>query len=225
MTSSETPEYLVFALRPESVLDEAIREAKSKTKYIAGHQIYLDHPPHLTLYVASFANAEAVCSACQELTSEWSPTKVSVTGWHHFSGDVLTGNQTLTCNLSEASKTQLRARQAELIATIHAMRSRQESLARYKPFFSSLSIERQQAVEEVGFPFVKNDWIPHFTIASITQHSWPNVWQTLENKPIVGDYSCDRLSIFRLVDDFPTEFKEFSLKKKNDLSPQLPFRD
>lgn len=201
----------MFALRPDVVLDKAIQNAKTKTAEIAGDQIYLSHPPHLTLYVAAFAACEPVLQACRNIVKHWKPPQLSVKGWHYFSSDVLTGNQTLVCDLKESSKCELRCYQSELIAALHSFRSVETSRLRYVPFFSTLNQSRQAAVESVGFPFIQDDWIPHLTIASIEQKSWDPVWEALKNKAPQGIFTCDRLSVFRLVDDFPNEFQDFPL--------------
>lgn len=216
VSAQQSTTFLVFALRPCSVLNQLILEAKSKTTSLAGPQTYLDHPPHLTLYVAAFDDPTAVADELQRLVQAWTPPIVRITGWHYFEGDVLTGRQTLVCEIHEDDKTKLRDYQTELISHIASMRNEELSLSRYLPHFSGLATERQQAVRDVGFPFIRNDWIPHFTVASIDPSKWDIVWQELEPSPPRGSFRCAELEIFELVNDYPTEWR--SIRFDNDLS-------
>lgn len=212
-TASKSSEegFLVFALSPCSVLDDAIRRAKAKTKAIAGDQTYVNHPPHMTLYVSAFDSTDNVVGLCAKLASRWTTPKLEITGWHYFHGDVLTGNQTLVCEIAEACKTDLRNFQAELIEVISGQRCVVASSNRYRPHFSTLSEARQQAVERIGFPFVGSDWIPHVTIASIEPNRWNEVWQALQTEPPRGSFALPKLTIFQLQKDTPHAYREFPL--------------
>lgn len=212
-TASKTSQedFLVFALSPCSVLDDAIRKAKAKTLAIAGDQTYLSHPPHLTLYVSAFDSRENVIERCAQLAAKWTPPKLTITGWHYFSGDVLTGNQTLVCEIAEECKTALRNYQRALIEEISCQRCVVASSNRYRPHFSALSQVRQQAVERVGFPFVDGDWIPHLTIASIDPNRWSEVWNALRTEPPIGHFFCPKLTLFELQDGNPRAYCEWNL--------------
>ena len=203
--------FLVFALRPCSVLGEAIRQAKIKTQAIAGDQTYVSHPPHLTLYVSAFEDPVATEFACRELIANWQIPDLDITGWHSFQGDVLTGNTTLVCNIAESSRAQLRSYQNEIIQNLSVMRNRELSSQRYFGNFQTLSPNRQKAVEEFGFPFVSNDWIPHLTIASIHADRWEYVWDALGDHPPKGQFHCDNLIIFELKEDEPHLWREMPL--------------
>lgn len=205
--------FLVFALSPCSVLDDAIRRAKAKTQAIAGGQTYLSHPPHLTLYVSCFDSAEQVVERCITLVSKWVPPRLEITNWHHFAGDVLTGNQTLVCNLADECKSTFRGYQRELIHEIAEHRCIEESTERYRSYFNTLSAERQMAVESVGYPFTGNDWIPHLTIASISTSKWDAVWTELKKEPPIGHFHCPKMTIYRLKDNFPQIYREIQIGK------------
>ena len=209
MTLSTT--FLVFAFRPEEGLAKSILHAKSKTRALAGDQIYLSHPPHLTLYVSAFDDPDLIARRCEALVAFWKEQPVEVIGWHRFTGDVLTGNQTLVCELNSTSQDAMRKRQTTLIAELAPLRNQRVSQGRYASFFGNLTADRQAAVNKVGFPFIQDDWIAHLTIASIEAKYWPQVWQELEHQPPTGNYKFDRLSIFKLVDDFPEDWINLDL--------------
>lgn len=214
-TSHIVPEgtFLVFALSPESVLDEAIRRAKSKTRAIAGDQTYLSHPPHLTFYVSAFGSVDQILDRCATVVSTWKKPKLKIQGWHVFQGDVLTGSQTLVCEIADECLKALRSYQAELIQEISGHRSVELSSRRYRPYFDSFSIARQQAVESVGYPFVGEDWIPHLTIASIEPSRWESVWEQLEPEPPTGEFECTQLTLYTLEGDFPKLYREITIEK------------
>lgn len=203
----------MFALSPCSVLDEAIRRAKTKTKAIAGDQTYLSHPPHLTLYVSCFDFIEQIVDRCTKLVSEWMPPRLEITNWHYFAGDVLTGDQTLVCNVSDGCKSALREYQRQLISEIAEQRCIVESTERYRQHFNSLSAERRLAVQSVGYPFTGDDWIPHLTIASIDPRKWDAVWMELKKEPPIGNFHCPKMTIYRLQGDFPEVHREIQIGK------------
>ena len=211
-TASKSLEvFLVFALSPCSFLDDAIRRAKIKTQAIAGDQTYLSHPPHMTLYVSAFENRESAAQSCEKLIAKWQPPALEIVGWHYFQGDVLTGNTTLVCEISEQSRTSLRTYQQALIDEVSGHRSKETSANRYRPHFGNLSQDRQRAVEQFGFPFVGADWIPHLTIASIRPAQWESVWKELVNDPPRGQYHCEKLTIFELINDDPQPWRELPI--------------
>lgn len=205
---------LVFALRPDSFLYDAVRRAKSKTLLVAGDQTYLSHPPHLTLYVSAFDEAalENVVERCRNLCASIQRPSLHVTGWHHFSGDVLTGKQTLVCELTDEARSTLRQLQTQLIQSLAELREPHASADRYRPHFGTLSSERQSAVERCGYPFIGDDWIPHVTIASVAADRWERVEHALRDDAPTGEHQADALSIFRLVNDFPTDWQKIAIE-------------
>lgn len=212
-TIGNTPEetFLAFAFSPCSVLDNAIRLAKTNTREIAGDQTYLSHPPHITLFVSAFQALEQIVERCKELVSIWTPPKLEILGWNYFPGDVLTGNQTLVCEIANKCQISLREYQRELIGKISSERSVTASSNRYRPHFTTLSKPRQIAVESFGFPFVGGDWIPHLTVASIDPIKWDDVWDVLQSQQPRGSFVCQKLTIFQLQNDNPRVYREFRI--------------
>ncbi len=205
--------FLVFALKPCQVLENAISRAKAKTRAVTGTQTYLDHPPHLTLYVSAFRNLENAAANCEMLAFSTPEPNVDIRGWYSFEGDALTGKQTLVCELDDASRSGLRIVQDSFIRRLAPLRDQMASEARYLPHFHALSALRQQAVSTVGFPFVADDWVPHFTIASIEPIKWKAAWEAIKDDAPMGKFTCPKLAVFQLENDHPQPWKEFSFRK------------
>ena len=201
---------LFIALQPDLALTQFLLDAKERTRNQVGDQLYLSDPPHLTLYLAYFADITAVQHHIQALADTLQPVVGNLHGWHVFENDVLTSRNTLTCQIDPAAIPQVRATQAAVIAALSPLRDVARTRERYAARLDQLSPERQQAVETVGFPFIGDDWQPHFSVGSILPGDWPLVWADLQSTPPSGAFSCPQLKLYqlegvtpRLVDTFP----------------------
>ena len=100
--SDSSAQTLFVALEPDAETIERIWRYKRQTERLAGPQLYLDHPPHMTLYVGVFASLDAVLEATRVLAANWTAPTLMLDGWQTFLGDALTGNNTLTLKFAEA---------------------------------------------------------------------------------------------------------------------------
>jgi len=200
---------MFVALQPDRELTQFLNDCKSRTQEMVGDQLYLGDPPHLTLYLAAFENPERVIDELSILTL---PTITGeLVGWHVFEADVLTGRNTLVCEIDAADKGKLRQVQAALIRRLAPLRDVSATLERYKGKLNNLSKERQKAVERVGFPFVGDDWQPHFSVGSILPKDWPPVWNELESLSPKRAFSCPQLKLYRLEGTHPVLVNTFDL--------------
>lgn len=194
---------LFISLEPDRVLTERILDCKQRAWRVAGDQLFLDHPPHLTVYLAAFTRADAIIGRWPQIAAAVALPRLTLTGWHLFDADALTGRQTLVCEIRDDGQTQLRAIQQQIIQQIAADRDRTRTTERYRPRWPQLSSEQQAAVVRDGFPYVGAGWHPHFTIASIDAPRWPAVRKALWQTPILGEFTCPQLALYRLVDEHP----------------------
>lgn len=200
-TLSATPMFV--ALDPEPRLADMVWAYKRRVESLVGPQTYLDHPPHLTVYLAAFDDPAAVVDAAAQLAAELPPASLHVTGWHVFAADKLTGGNTLVCQLAEDSIRQLRTIQQQVIDRLASLRNVTATEARYASRRASLAAVEQSAIRRTGFPYIGEHWHPHVTIASICQSDWPTVEdELLADAPRLAA-GCPTLTVFRLVDGHP----------------------
>ena len=181
----------------------SVMRYKREIRELVGTQLFLNDPPHLTVYLAAFLQEEPVLAAAADLAEELSAIEIRVVGWHVFTSDPLTGGNTLVFQFSEKSQSALRTFQQRLINEIAPLRDRSATMARYLRQFHKLSRERRDSIEECGFPFTGADWHPHYTVASIRPDNWPTVAsQVLPKAPTINE-SCRALTVYRLEREEP----------------------
>ena len=93
-------------IEPDKVLFDKIVELKKNIREKFGEQQYLQDPPHMTLYIADLPDISGWEKEFEELVRsiarEHGAIGLGITGWHEFKGDVMTGKDTLTINLTFA---------------------------------------------------------------------------------------------------------------------------
>lgn len=194
---------LFAALEPDARLRDLVAGYKRRVHELVGPQLYLDDPPHLTVYLAAFASPRQALPSLAQLAAVLPPFEFELTGWQVFGADPLTGNNTLVCEIAEHDKELLRMLQHEVVRELAPQRHHVATKARFADRWQHLSPARQRQVESVGFPFIGPDWQPHWTIASITPADWQKVWSELERQPPRGRFIWSRLRLYELIDERP----------------------
>ncbi len=210
MKAASEPVLMFLALDPDAELAALVQSYKDRTAELVEAQLYLDDPPHLTVYLAPFSPEARVWEAVQPVLAQ-APPQVNVVGWHVFEADALTGHNTLICDLDEPSRLELRRLQRRVIEAVAPLRDQEATERRLASRLEQLTPEQRDCVRRYGFPYVGDGWHPHFTIASVRRADWPRLFADLRDRPPAGRFSCPRLRLYRLVDDRPqlVESQEF----------------
>ncbi|MDQ2730503.1 MAG: 2'-5' RNA ligase family protein [Armatimonadota bacterium] len=211
ISPSSTP--LFAALHPDDRFDEKLRALKGRVLSLVGPQLFLDHPPHLTLYLAGFRSEEGVTAEIERWIDRAESPQLSVVGWHVFRADALTGNHSLVCELRLEDEERLRLYQEKFIGRIAPLRDAAASTARFEPSRNRLSPTEWKSVENCGFPYVGELWKPHFTVASIRPGDWEAVWSALKGLAPAGAVNCPTLGLYRLRGEHPEPVRTFRLKE------------
>ncbi len=194
---------------PRGLLLDVIQVCKREVLRIAGDQEYLSHTPHLTMYLSVFEDTDRVYDALGRVASRIIVPKIQIEGWDVFAGDCMTGGNTLVMKINDADKQALRTLQRQIINQLAPLRDTEASANRYRPHFASFSEARRQAVENLGFPFVGDDWQPHFTIASVRQEDWHKVWEQFDRFPIHASFDEMDIGLFQVEDGHPRLIEVF----------------
>jgi 2'-5' RNA ligase len=193
---------MFLALDPDAELTALVQSYKDRTAELVGPQLYVEDPPHLTVYLAPFPPGARVWEAVQPVLAQ-APPRVNVVGWHVFEADALTGHNTLICDLDEPSRQELRRLQRSLVEAVAPLRDRPASERRFAGPLERLTAEQRAGVLRDGFPYIGDGWHPHFTVASIRVEDWPRLFADLRDRPPSGRFVCPRLKLYRLVNDRP----------------------
>ncbi len=202
MTAASEPTLLFLALDPDAHLTALVQSYKERTAELVGAQLYLEDPPHLTVYLAPFPPEARVWEAVQPVLAQTAP-RVNVVGWHVFEADALTGHNTLICDLDEPARQELRRLQRRLIEAVAPLRDYHATERRFASRLEQLTPEQRECVFRHGFPYIGDGWHPHFTIASIRVEDWARLFADLRDCPPAGHFACPRLKLYRLVNDRP----------------------
>ena len=191
------------ALVPDATLEALIQGFKDRVRSVAGDQLYLDDPPHLTVYLAAYASSAAAVDLWRRFARTPAAIPIRLTGWHVFEADALTGNHTLVCDVAAEDKPLLRQLQCTVIEQLASARDLRATRERFAPRWRYLTADQQLCVERVGFPYVGAGWEPHFTIASVSVEAWDQVWREMKSQPPRGAFACRGLRLYQLVDNRP----------------------
>jgi 2'-5' RNA ligase len=202
----------VFALEPDAAYRQWVGDCKRRVRQLVGEQLYLDHPPHLTLYVAAFPAKAEVSRVVGELAGRLQSPQAVLNHWHVFQADQLTGNHTLVCDVPEESCQAFREVQSQVVAALAPLCDVSACRCRYDGAWQRLSAVERANVEQYGFPFVGQIWRAHVTIASIRTADWPALEPVLRESPPSVPVCFDALAVYRLQNDFPLRVEQHSLR-------------
>lgn len=198
-----TPRLAFISLEPDAALSSLVSGYKRRVAALAGDQLYLTDPPHTTLYLAAFNDLEAVLAALKRASAKIEAIDVALEGWFVFYNDALTGNHTLVCHWSEASRRAAQAIQGAVIKELAPLRHAPATEARFAASWDRLSLDQQRSVTAFGFPYTGEAWHPHLTIASIRPQDWDAVYEVLRHDPPQFRGRAVGLKLYELIDGRP----------------------
>ncbi len=188
------------ALEPDAKLTSLIQGYKDLARAVAGEQVYLSDPPHLTVYLAMFPSADSALAVWPRIVARDDDLRIALTGWHVFESDALTGSHTVVCGIAADDKARLRTMQLEVLELLGPARDRAATQELFAPRSQYLTSHERACIERHGFPYIGDGWEPHFTIASFRPSDWPKVWAALEPTPPRGSFRCRRWRLTQVVD-------------------------
>ena len=201
-----------LALEPDDAFAAEVLAFKERVRRLAGDQLYLDHPPHLTLAMSVFRTQGDMTGAIRALCRGLAAPAVTIRGWHVFEADQLTGSQTLVCDVAPDGREPLARVQQEAIAAAAPLRDPGATRECYDESWHRLSDEERANVERFGFPFVGPIWRPHVTVASIRPEDWDAVWSDLAGTPPDAFVRFPHLSIYGMRGDEPNLIERFAME-------------
>jgi hypothetical protein len=199
------------ALEPDDDRRAKVLGWKRRVFDLVGPQLYLDDPPHITLFLAVYPPFSDLPTVVGDLAGEIRLPPLEIAGWHVFEADALTDRNTLVCDLSSASRDALRCAQQAAVAALAGLRDRVRTRARYEAAWQRLSGVEQSNVESFGFPFVGPIWHPHVSIASIQRKDWAAVWSAFADVSPAGPFRLPWLALYRLEEEKPVLVDRWAL--------------
>ena len=186
-----------FCLEPEKRLYEIVSSIKKEILAKYGSSLYLEDPPHITLYVGRFKDKFLEESKyLTNLVKENHGICISVEVTFIFGPDPITGMDTPIYLVK--STPELRRLQEE---TIHFLEKHREKgiVKRY----STIKFEKsfQNNLDKYGYPFVGSVWKPHISLGSFNKNCVDLNKIKWEDKVKPGNYKIKELVIYSLDED------------------------
>ena len=147
-------------IEPEKSLKKFIIKWKNIIKLDFKNQKYVDHPPHLSLYVGCLKLNDALIGEISKKIQNFGEIELKINKSDFFFNDVYTKKDTIFLKVRKNKKLALLQLQISNICKKHLIYKRKKKIK-----FSDDVLNRSYL--KYGFPFVGSHWIPHFTIASI----------------------------------------------------------
>jgi 2'-5' RNA ligase len=202
----------VLALEPDDAFARHVLAYKERIRQLVDEQLYLDDPPHVTLYLGVYDARTDLAGPIRALCRRLAVPTVAVRGWHVFEADQLTGNHTLVCDVTPETRSPLEQIQREAVGMAAPLRNPNATRACYDKSWHRLSEEERANVERFGFPFVGLIWHPHVTVASVRPEDWLAVWSELAGTPPDAVVRFPFLAIYGLKADQPVLIERLSLE-------------
>ena len=201
-----------LALEPDDAFAAEVLAFKERVRRLVGEQLYLDHPPHLTLLMSVFRAEGDMTGPIGELCRGLAAPAVTIRGWHVFEADQLTGSHTLVCDVAPDTRAPLVRVQQEAIAAAAPLRDPGATRECYDESWHRLSDQERANVERFGFPCVGPIWHPHVTVASVRPEDWEAVWSDLAGTPPEAIVRFPWLSIYGMRGDEPVLIERSALE-------------
>ena len=147
---------------PHEKISSLIKEWKSSVLTELGYQTYCTHPPHLTLFTLDIQDhlASDALKSLGTIVSKFLIENIRIVRPACFSSDPMTKKTSL---IYEVEKSFGMAKlQESLILALQEFRD-----VNNISLDGSFSTEQLRNHRNLGYPFLKNNWLPHLTIASI----------------------------------------------------------
>lgn len=178
----------VIALEPEERLSNLILEQKYLVKKISGDQIYLNHPPHITVYIMFKSDLDKIKKIVEDVSKNTIKMSLEIKGLDFFKDDKKTNDNTIFYDF--LGEKELKSFQEKII----------------------LSLSNLDDSKEKYF-YIKNKWHPHITIASIKKERFNEVLKKLRENELIGKFNIDKVVIYSYIHpEPPIKIKSFELK-------------
>ena len=192
-------------LEPDGALRECVAEAKAWVRRELGARVYLDDPPHTTLFAGTFADAGELEPLLAALCATMRPVTVRTTEMLVFRKDVRAGGgDTVVLKIDPTPELfDLQRRVADAL----------RSLARLDvPGAEAMTDQRwRQSALRYGWPFVGAHWIPHVTIAALDGVRDGQAVQFLMGKDASFETSIREIGLWDVIDTHARPRARFEL--------------
>ena len=185
--------FIGFFIEPDKKLKKIIINFKRTVKKNYGNQIYLSHPAHLTLFTITVKRklAKDKIIKITKFVKNFKNIKIKISKIKFFYSDPQTKGHTMFFSLKK--NTSLNNFQMKMIRFLNLI-VESKNIVKKNKFGGKL----KKNYKRYGYPFVGKNWIPHFTISSISKKHNLEKIQSLVKKKISLTCNVKKISIWRI---------------------------
>ena len=191
------PDY-VFTLEPEKKVEVEINNIKNRLFREEGEQLYLLHPPHITLYLGNLnvINKNNFNYFFKKIKDKYSPVKVKIKAVKSFEKDPITGLKNFYFEITDNEK-KLYQIQRETWDIFKRYKTKKvhkiynENKERIPNFL-------RKNIDQYGYAFFGNIWIPHLSIGSFDRDITKKIKKITKDFKF-GEYELDKLAVYEYL--------------------------
>ena len=198
--------FIGFFIEPDLRTRKLIISYKKLIKKKYGNQIYLNHPPHLTLFTIKLKNKflKKDFFKISKFINNLKKTIIKIKRTNFFYNDPLTKGNTMLFTVKKNSV--LKDNQIKLIKFIKSEFG--NFIIKDKKFKGLM----QKNYTLYGYPFVGKNWKPHFTISSINKKKNLKVIEPHIIKNIDKSFLLKKISVWHIKKNIHKKIKMINLK-------------
>ena len=195
--------YCILWEPPENI-QNFVFSKKNKVRTIAPNSSYLNHLVHSTLYVFNSAkDSSEIIEKINNSIKNIQIFNINIYNWKVFYNDLITKSDTLVLEI-EINKKLLNI-QNKIVKSLNSIRSNNIY------YNNTWEGEYLKSYNNWGFPFVGNHWIPHITIASLSnQNKFIN--NTIQEDINFPSLEFNSISLHLVKNNEHIKIKNFTLK-------------
>jgi len=189
---------------PPNNIVSFVQKYKDKVRSIAPSSSYLNHFVHSTIYVFNSDNERSeIIEEINNCIKNIQIFYVNIYNWRVFYNDLITKSDTLVLEI-EINKKIINF-QNKIVKSLSNIRSNNIH------YNNTWEGEYLESYNRWGFPFVGNHWIPHITIASLSnQNKFIN--NTIQDDISFPSTQLNTISLYLIKNNEHIKIKTFKLR-------------
>jgi len=185
--------FIGFFIEPEKKLKKVIIDYKRIVKKNYGNQIYLSHPAHLTLFTMTVKRKlpKDKIIKISKFLKNFKNIRIKIAKIKFFYNDPQTKGHAMFLSLKK--NTSLNNFQMKMIRFLNQIIG-SKNIVKKNKFNGKL----RKDYRRYGYPFVGKNWIPHFTISSISKKHNLEKIQSIVKKKVLLTTNVKKISIWHI---------------------------
>ncbi len=153
----------VITIEPEKKIKNKVLNIKNKIFKEIGNQLYLQDPPHSTLYIGYFHDflGDKFSKEIKSICKKYLPIPIEILKIDNFGKDIISGKESIFLSIKDR-KNNIKKIQKDLLELMSKYRIN-EVPKRYDKSYKLLSKPLQDNINKYGYPFVGDILIPHIS--------------------------------------------------------------